>query len=103
MVLKEVCGWFVVTHHHHYHQSFNREGRWGTTDDFATSFLHELTLEGALSALMKKNPLTSLKIDGRGDNIVVLLRFSTGQPVNTATRRSRLKPPSQLARDRGTR
>ena len=27
-------------HHHHYHLSFNREGRWGTTDDFATSFLH---------------------------------------------------------------
>ena len=25
-------------HHHHHHQSFNREGRWGTTDDFATSF-----------------------------------------------------------------
>ena len=28
------------THHHHYHQSLNREGCWGTTDDFATSFLH---------------------------------------------------------------
>ena len=26
--------------HHHHHQSLNREGRWGTTDDFATSFLH---------------------------------------------------------------
>ena len=24
---------------HHHHQSLNREGRWGTTDDFATSFL----------------------------------------------------------------
>ena len=23
-----------------HHQSLNREGRWGTTDDFATSFLH---------------------------------------------------------------
>ena len=29
-------------HHHHHHQSPNREGRWGTTDDFATSFLHLL-------------------------------------------------------------
>ena len=29
----------VITHHHH-HQYLNREGRWGTTDDFATSFLH---------------------------------------------------------------
>ena len=26
--------------HHHYHLSLNREGRWGTTDDFKTSFLH---------------------------------------------------------------
>ena len=57
------------------------------------------TLEGALSALIKENPLTSFKIDGRGDNIVVVLRFSTGQPNDTATRRYRLKPPSQLARD----
>ena len=27
-------------HHHHHHPSLNREGRWGTTDDFATSFLY---------------------------------------------------------------
>ena len=27
-------------HHHHHHLSLNREGRWGTTDDFTTSFLH---------------------------------------------------------------
>ena len=27
-------------YHHHHHQSLNPEGRWGTTDDFATSFLH---------------------------------------------------------------
>ena len=26
--------------HHHHHQSLKRKGRWGTTDDFATSFLH---------------------------------------------------------------
>ena len=26
-------------YHHHHHQSLNREGRWGTTDGFATSFL----------------------------------------------------------------
>ena len=30
----------LANHHHHHHQSLNREGRWGTTDDFATSFLH---------------------------------------------------------------
>ena len=29
-----------MTSHYHHHQSLNREGRWGTTDDFATSFLH---------------------------------------------------------------
>ena len=29
----------LVAYHYH-HQSLNREGRWGTTDDFATSFLH---------------------------------------------------------------
>ena len=28
-----------VTRHHHHHLSLNREGHWGTTDDFATSFL----------------------------------------------------------------
>ena len=28
-------------HHHHYHHlSLNREGHWGITDDFTTSFLH---------------------------------------------------------------
>ena len=26
--------------HNHHHLSLTREGRWGTTDDFATSFLH---------------------------------------------------------------
>ena len=30
----------ISMHHHHHHQSINCEGRWGTTDDFATSFLH---------------------------------------------------------------
>ena len=27
-------------HHHHHHLSLNREGRWGTTDDFISSFLY---------------------------------------------------------------
>ena len=30
----------LLPHAHHHHQSLNREGRWGTTDDFAISFLH---------------------------------------------------------------
>ena len=32
--------WMGVRVCHHHHQFLNREGRWGTTDDFATSFLH---------------------------------------------------------------
>ena len=35
-------------YHHHHHQPLNREGRWGTTDDFATSFLHFSLLSTAL-------------------------------------------------------
>ena len=58
------------------------------------------TLKGALSALIKEKSLTSFKIDGRGDSSVVLPRSSTGQPNDTVTRRYRLKPPSQLARDK---
>ena len=38
---------FQLTHHHH-HQSFNCKGRWGTTDDFATSFLHFCMFSTAL-------------------------------------------------------
>ena len=32
------CSLNTLVHHHHL--SLDREGRWGTTDDFATSFLH---------------------------------------------------------------
>ena len=35
-------------HHHHHHLSLNREGRLGTTDDFATSFLHSPLFSTAL-------------------------------------------------------
>ena len=42
-------------------------------------------LEGALNALIKENPLSAFNIDGRGDNVVVTLRFSTDQPNDTAT------------------
>ena len=30
----------MLHHHQHQHQSLNRKGRWGTTDDFATGLLH---------------------------------------------------------------
>ena len=43
-------------HHHHHHQSLNREGRWGTTDDFATSFLHFSLFSTALCDLANLRP-----------------------------------------------
>ena len=36
---------YAVQSHHQHHQSLNREGRWGTTDDFATSFLPFYSME----------------------------------------------------------
>ena len=47
-------------HHHHHHQSLNREGRWGTTDDFATSFLHFSLFSTALWDLPNSRPVHSL-------------------------------------------
>ena len=40
ITLAETSLHFLHTASHHHHQSFNREGRWGTTDDSATSFIH---------------------------------------------------------------
>ena len=58
-------------------------------------------LECVLTTLITNSPLTSFKIDGRGDNTVVVLRFSSEhQNNNMATQRYRIKPPSQIARDR---
>ena len=41
----------------HHHQSLNREGRWGTTDDFATSFLHFSLFSTALWDLPNSRPV----------------------------------------------
>ena len=49
-------------HHHHHHQSLNREGRWGTTDDFATSFLHFSLFSTALWDLVNSRPGHSLML-----------------------------------------
>ena len=38
--LVKSCRWENNYHHHRHHLSLNRGGRWGTTADFATSFLH---------------------------------------------------------------
>ena len=50
--------------HHHHHQSLNSEGRWGTTDDFATSFsfLHFPLFSTALLDLPNSWPVHSLML-----------------------------------------
>ena len=49
-------------HHHHHHQSLNLEGRWGTTDDFATSFLRFSLFSTALRDLPNSRPVLSLML-----------------------------------------
>ena len=49
-------------HHHHHHQSLNRAGRWGTTDDFATSFLHFSLFSTALWDSPNSRPVHSLML-----------------------------------------
>ena len=49
-------------HHHHHHQSLNCKGRWGTTDDFATSFLHFPLFSTALWDLPNSRPVHSLML-----------------------------------------
>ena len=45
---------------HHHHLSLNRQGRWGTTDDYATSFLHFSLFSTALWDLPNSRPVHSL-------------------------------------------
>ena len=51
-----------VPHAGHYHLSLNREGRWGTTDDFATSFFHFSLFSTALWDLPNSRPVHSLML-----------------------------------------
>ena len=44
------------------HLSLNREGRWGTTDDFATSVLHFSLFSTALWDLANSTPFHSLML-----------------------------------------
>ena len=46
----------------HHHQSLNREDRWGTTDDFATNFLHFSLFSTALWDLPNSRPVQSLMV-----------------------------------------
>ena len=57
-----VCPMCIHVAHHHHHQSLNREGRWGTTDDFATSFLHFPLFSTALWDLPNSSPVHSLML-----------------------------------------
>ena len=49
-------------HHHRSHLSLNRKGRWGTTDDFPTSFLHFPLFSTALWDLANSRPVHSLML-----------------------------------------
>ena len=52
----------IVRHHHHHYQPLNREGRWGTTDNFATSFLHFSLFSTALWDLPNSRPVHFLML-----------------------------------------
>ena len=52
----------IACGHHHHHQSLDREGRWGTTDDFATSFLHFSLFSTALWDLPNSGPVHFLML-----------------------------------------
>ena len=47
---------------HHHHLFLNREGRWGTTDDFTTSFLDLSLFSTALWDLANSRPVLSLML-----------------------------------------
>ena len=47
-------------HNYHHHQSLNREGRWGTTDDFATSFFLSIFPCSPLPSGTCRNPGLSI-------------------------------------------
>ena len=49
-------------HHHHHHRYLNREGRWDTTDNFATSFLHFSMFSTALWDMPNSRPVHSLML-----------------------------------------
>ena len=52
----------MLQSHHHHHQSRNREGRWGTTDNFATGFLHFSLFSTALWDLANSRSVRSLML-----------------------------------------
>ena len=55
-ILDSTSAFGDVTHHHLF---LNREGRWDTTDDFTTSFLHFPLFSTALWDLANSRPVHS--------------------------------------------
>ena len=55
----------AILPHYHHHLSLNRKGRWGTTDDFTTSFLHFSLFSTALWDLANSRPVRSLMLSSR--------------------------------------
>ena len=53
---------YTTHHHHHHHQSLNHKGCWGTSDAFATSFLHFSLFSTALLDLANSRPVHSLML-----------------------------------------
>ena len=59
------CKLFTLTgpfHHHHHHLSLNREGRWGSTDDFTASFLDFSPFSTAIWGLANSKPVHYLML-----------------------------------------
>ena len=56
------CRYSLSSHLISSHPSLNREGRWGTTDDFGTNFLHFPLLSTALRDLANSRPVHSLML-----------------------------------------
>ena len=52
----------VVYQNLHHHLSLNHDGRWGTTDDFATSFLHFSLFSTAPWDMPNSRPVHSLML-----------------------------------------
>ena len=52
----------LIFHHRRHHLSLNREGRWSTTDDFATSLFHFSQFSSAIWDLANSRPVHSLML-----------------------------------------
>ena len=56
---------FLELHVHHHPPFLNSGGRWGTTDDFTTSYLHFSLFSNALLDLANSRPVPSLMLSSQ--------------------------------------